>query len=378
MLLIECDGKALFEAAGIPVPEGVVVTDGTVPPLPGDGPWLVKAQVPAGGRGKAGGVVFCATPHAVEQALARLLGRPLLGHVVRACLVERAARGSEAYLSLMADPAEGAVRLSFSDRGGVDVEATAREGGAFLTEVCAATPEAVDAAIERLAAGLAPQGAAGLRAVAPALARLFFTHELLLAEINPLFLDADGPCAGDAKVVADVNALARQPQIRGIVDARPAIYQDVWRKLHEGFDFIDLDPDGTIGLVTTGAGLSMMLIDELTARGGRPLNFCDLRTGQMRGRPDRLVRVLDWLAAKPGLKVLFVNIFVGITDLAEFARLLTEALAQFSRPDIPVVARLVGSGEAGARAHLAAIRPDLVTYADLDQALQHVIAVSRS
>ena len=377
MLLIECDGKALFEASGIPVPEGVVVTGGERPPLPGEGPWLVKAQVPAGGRGKAGGVVFCATPQDVDRALTHLIGRALLGHVVQACLVEQAARGREAYLSLMVDPAEGAARLSFSDQGGVDVEAAAREGGALLTEVCAAEREAVGDAIERLAARLGAQSAAGLRAVAPALADLFFSRELLLAEINPLFLADGRPCAGDAKVVVDANAIGRQPEIRRLVEARPAVYPDMWRKLNEGFDFIDLDPEGTIGLVTTGAGLSMMLIDELTARGGRPLNFCDLRTGQMRGRPDRLIRVLDWLAAKPGLKVLFVNIFAGITDLSEFARLLTQALAQFPRPDIPVVARLVGSGETAARAHLAAVRPDLAAYADLDQALAHVIAVSR-
>lgn len=377
MLLIECDGKALFEASGIPIPEGTVVTGGARPALPGGGPWLVKAQVPAGGRGKAGGVVFCATPQEVDQALARLLGQPLLGHVVHACLVEQAASGAEAYLSLMVDPAVGAARLSFSDTGGMDVEAAARNAGALLTEVCAADPEAVGQAIDRLATRLEPQSAAALRTVAPALAELFFARELLLAEINPLFLDAGRAVAGDAKVVVDANAISRQSEIRRFVEARPEVYPDVWRKMNEGFDFIDLDPDGAIGLVTTGAGLSMMLIDELTARGGRPLNFCDLRTGQMRGRPDRLIRVLDWLAAKPGLKVLFVNIFAGITDLSEFARLLTEALARFPRPDIPVVARLVGPGEAAARAHLAAVRPDLATYADLDQALQHVIAVSR-
>ena len=88
---------------------------------------------------------------------------------------------------------------------------------------------------------------------------------------------------------------------------------------------------GEIGLVTTGAGLSMMLIDELTARGGKPLNFCDIRTGQMRGSPARLQRVLEWITSRPSLRVVLVNIFAGITDLAEFATLLATAIEQHAR-----------------------------------------------
>ena len=81
---------------------------------------------------------------------------------------------------------------------------------------------------------------------------------------------------------------------------------------------MELDPEGEIGLVTTGAGLSMMLIDELAARGMKPLNFCDIRTGQMRGSPARLMRVLEWITARPSLRAVLVNVFAGITDLAEF------------------------------------------------------------
>ena len=138
--------------------------------------------------------------------------------------------------------------------------------------------------------------------------------------------------AGDAKVVVDLNAVQRQPRISAMIAARPDIYADANRKLREGFDYVELDPDGEIGLVTTGAGLSMMLIDELTARGGKPLNFCDIRTGQMRGSPARLQRVLEWIAARPSLRVVLVNIFAGITDLAEFATLLATAIEQTPEP----------------------------------------------
>src|SRR5215813_5073647 len=103
MLLIESDGKALFQGAGIRVPEGVVVTAGaSVPALAGAGPWIVKAQVPVGGRGKAGGVVRCDDLAAVQTAVQRLNGSRIKGHEVRSCLVETAMRGSdEYYLSLM-------------------------------------------------------------------------------------------------------------------------------------------------------------------------------------------------------------------------------------------------------------------------------------
>ena len=123
MLLVEADGKALLRAAGIAVPAGVVVSSGEVASLPGAGPWMVKAQVPAGGRGKAGGVARCGDAAEVGAALARQFGLRLKGHAVRACLVEAAAVGEERYLALMLDPARHGVRVLHAVAGGVDVEA---------------------------------------------------------------------------------------------------------------------------------------------------------------------------------------------------------------------------------------------------------------
>src|SRR5690606_8091492 len=110
----------------------------------------------------------------------------------------------------------------------------------------------------------------------------------------------------------------------------------------EDFDYIELDPEGEIGLITTGAGLSMMLIDELVAQGARPVNFADVRTGQMRGDPSRLLLMMDWLQTAPGLRVVLINIFAGITDLEEFAQTLLKALALRPDWDTPIVARLIG------------------------------------
>ena len=167
-----------------------------------------------------------------------------------------------------------------------------------------------------------------------------------MAEIKPLFVSPVGCEAVDAKIVVDLSAVERQPRLAALIEARPNTYADANRKLTEGFDYVELDPAGEIGLVTTGAGLSMMLIDELTARGMKPLNFCDIRTGQMRGRPARAVRVLEWITSRPSLRAILVSVFAGITDLAEFGGLLATAMEQTPSLRVPVIARLVGGGAA--------------------------------
>jgi succinyl-CoA synthetase beta subunit len=136
-----------------------------------------------------------------------------------------------------------------------------------------------------------------------------------------------------------------------------------------------VDPEGTIGLLTTGAGLSMMLIDELRAAGMKPYNFLDIRTGGLRGETTRLTQVLTWIGAGKNVKVLLVNIFAGITDLGEFARLLVEAIAAVPRLKVPVVARLVGNGLPAAREVLAAA--GIALHTDLDEALAAVRAELR-
>ena len=144
----------------------------------------------------------------------------------------------------------------------------------------------------------------------------------------------------------------------------------------EGFDYVELDPAGEIGLVTTGAGLSMMLIDELTARGMKPLNFCDIRTGQMRGSPARAIRVLEWITSRPSLRAILVSVFAGITDLAEFGGLLATAIEQTPSLRVPVIARLVGRGAPEAKRILAERHPDMLVTEDLEEALDAVARVA--
>jgi len=128
-----------------------------------------------------------------------------------------------------------------------------------------------------------------------------------------------------------------------------------------------VDIDGEIGLLTTGAGLSMMLIDELRAMGLKPFNFLDIRTGGLRGETRRLTQVLQWIGHGKKVKVLLVNIFAGITDLGEFSQLLVKALGT-ANLKTPVVARLVGTNLSAARDTLAAA--GIILHTDLDAALE--------
>ncbi len=360
MLLIEADGKALLAQHGIAVPDAVLVTDTAIGDLPGEGPWLVKAQVPVGGRGKAGGVLRCETPQDVAAAVQRMLGHQLKGHEVGACLIEQAVTGEECYLAVMVDAASYRLRVVYSAEGGVDIE----QSGTAHSRLCA--PDAAVAAAALASMNAEPVVAAlGLK-----LAELLLEHELALAEINPLFISAEGCIAGDAKLVVDLSATERQPAIAGLIAARPQTYADANRKLTEGFDYVEIDQHGEIGLLTTGAGLSMMLIDELAARGMKPLNFCDVRTGQMRGSPARVMRVLEWITSRPSLRAVLVSVFAGITDLAEFADLLATGIERTPQLRVPVVARLVGRGAAEARRILAQRQPGMLVTEDLEEALR--------
>ena len=370
MLLVEADGKALFAAHGIAVPAGIVVTDG-VPCLAGEGPWMVKAQVPVGGRGKAGGIVRCGSRAEVVAAVGGMLGSRLKGHAVDACLVEQMAVGQERYLAIMVDPASYGLRVIYSGQGGVEIE----QSGTAQGRLCPPHPGAVAEALAELIADEPAAWRGQVAAIGKALASMLLEQELALAEINPLFVSEAGCVAGDAKVVIDLNAVGRQPRIAALIAARPAIYIDAGRKIAEGFDYVELDPAGEIGLVTTGAGLSMMLIDELTARGARPLNFCDIRTGQMRGSPARLIRVLEWITSGPSLKVVLVNIFAGITDLGEFALLLAAAIQASPSLRVPMVARLVGRNAAEAQRILREAQPGMLVTEDLEEALVRVDAI---
>ncbi len=373
MFLLEHDAKELLAAYGVAVPAGTLIHDtkfdaAALPP----GPWVVKAQIAAGGRGKAGLIRTANTGSELESHLRELLGATHRGMTVRACRIETQITGvEEAYLSCMLDPVAAGVRVMMAARGGIDIEALAATPGAVRSATAAPELAALSEQATHLTSGFAPHLAHALGAAGRALARVFLAAELSLLEINPLFVRPDGGwTAGDARIVTDDGALYRQPRLRALLESRASAYPEAHRKQHYGCDFVVVDPDGEIGLLTTGAGLSMMLIDELRAAGLKPYNFLDVRTGGLRGDATRLIHVLNWIAEGGRVRVLLVNIFAGITDLGEFARLLTEAFARTPQLKVPVVARLVGNGLDAAREHLA--RHNIPVVTDLGAALDHV------
>jgi succinyl-CoA synthetase beta subunit len=240
----------------------------------------------------------------------------------------------------------------------------------ILSDLAPPDADALADCVDRLSQRLPPDLAPAARDAGRKLARAFVDLEAMLLEINPLFvLDGGHWIAGDAKLVTDDNALPRQKDLEALVTSRAAAYPDVLRKHEHGFDYVEVDPEGEIGLLTTGAGLSMMLIDELRAAGLKPFNFLDIRTGGLRGETRRLVQVLQWISRGPRVRVLLVNIFAGITDLGEFSRLLVTALGPAGLK-VPVVARLVGTNLASAREVLAAA--GVLLHTDLDAAIIEV------
>ena len=374
MYLLEHDAKELLYRYGVAVPKGLLIgREQTIQRLAvAEGPWMVKGQIAAGGRGKAGIIRKAATLQEITDLANTMLGSTVKGRTVEAVRVEQQVTGvEEAYVGLLLDAAAGGVRVILSAQGGMEVESLPPD--AIRSEVAAAETGALAACVGRLAVSFGGPRGKALRDAGERLARVFVESEAMLIEINPLFVYPDGRwIAGDAKFVTDDNALARQPDQRALLERRAPAYPEAALKHDHGFDYVVVDPQGEIGLLTTGAGLSMMLIDEMRAAGLKPYNFLDVRTGGLRGETTRLVKVLEWIGRGPRVRVLLINIFAGITDLGEFASLLVAALAAVPDLKVPAVARLVGNGLPAAREVLA--QAGIVLHTDLDEALTSVRA----
>ena len=369
MYLLEHDAKELLAHHGVPTPAGKLLTDAEGVDLP-PGPWIVKGQIAAGGRGKAG-IIRRATTHEEVAAHTRsMLGRVVKGKRIESVRVEQqVSHAQEAYFGLLLDAAAGGVRVIVSESGGMDIEALPHEQ--IRSATVAPAGEAIVACVDRLVEGMPGATATALRAAAAQLASVFLEREATLIEVNPLFVKPDGTwVAGDAKIVTDDNALDRQPWLLALARERHVVYPEVALKLEHGFDYVVVDPEGEIGLLTTGAGLSMMLIDELRAAGLKPFNFLDIRTGGLRGETTRLVKVLQWIGTAPRVRVVLINMFGGITDMGEFAKLLLEAMAEAPALKVPVVVRLAGNGLDEAREVLSAAGIPL--HMDLDAAVAEV------
>jgi succinyl-CoA synthetase beta subunit len=374
VLLLEHDAKELARGWGVPVPPGVFVDSRSVESLSltGQSGWVVKAQVGVGGRGKAGGVGFADSVSDVADFVRANADHLIKGHKIAGFRVEQKVDFvREVYLAFMVDAAERGVRVLLSADGGMDVE---EHAGAMLTAISPPDEASLVAAASSLLTGLPADLQAPLKAAIAVLARMFIDFDATLLEINPLFILADGSwIAGDMKLGIDESAFPRQPELERIVRARPEAYRESVFKLDHDFDYVGIDAHGQVGLLTTGAGLSMMLIDEMLQAGRRPYNFCDVRTGQLRGRPERLIEVLRQFTQGPDISVVLVNVFAGITDLGEFSQLLLEALDAVPEIKVPVVARLIGNNFEAARLRIEQSGRPITVEMDLDKALKLAI-----
>ncbi|MDH5748415.1 MAG: hypothetical protein OEY85_03800 [Rhodospirillales bacterium] len=374
MLLLEHDAKTLLAEHGIPVPDGFIVKKGAPVPEPScPPPWMVKAQVPVGGRGKSGAIKKVVALSGLSTTVAHVLELRVRSFKVDECLIEQAiADAEEYYVSLSIDPNRCGVAVILSSEGGVDIEAQPKDK--LAVGFAPLSLESLQEEIRRLAVTLPASTRETIGDAAEKLARVFMSSDLALLEINPLLSLPDGTwIAGDAKIIFDENALSRQPFMENLLAARDTAYPaDSFKHTH-GFDFIVLDPAGEVGLITTGAGLTMKVIDELNAENVTPFNFCDIRSGMMRGDPARLKLVLSQISEGPQVKAILVNIFAGITNLGEFAQLLIEAVRTADGPRVPFVTRLIGNAaEDAARILHESDLPFLVEN-DLDAAIAKVV-----
>jgi succinyl-CoA synthetase beta subunit len=379
MMLLEHHAKELLAEVGVAIPDGILVTtaNSSRAAITLQLPYMAKAQVPVGGRGKAGGILKVKTEAESQPIIEKILRMSIRNHPVRSCRLEAMVDYvSEAYLSLALDADRGTIEILVAAEGGVEIES--EEMRAKLLQASAVPdPEAAKVALETLIPSLPEALRSPIREAATRLIPLFFEKEALLIEINPLFITRDGGwIAGDAKVLTDDNALQRQPGMRALIERHPDLYPEAALKLAQGFDFVKLDGQGDIGLVTTGAGLSMQLVDEIVQRGHRPFNFCDIRTGGFKGDPSRLIQVLKWVASGPNVRSVLMNFFAGNTNLAELMPLILQALQAVPEIRQPITLRMTGNGLEAARKILAESGNPIHVETDLERAVDRALAAA--
>ncbi|MDA8064859.1 MAG: succinate--CoA ligase subunit beta [Thermaerobacter sp.] len=366
MKLFEHQAKELFRREGIGVPRGAQVRtpQGAAGVAYRLGPVAVKAQILAGGRGKAGGVRFAATPREAAAAARELLGRRIHDLPVELLRVERRLTvDRELYLGLFLDRSRGEVLLLASARGGVGVEEAA--AGDFRERRLAVGARVEPFQGRELARELGLTGGAVRRLgeVVAALARVFNRCDAVLAEVNPLVVSGEELVAADARMEVDDAALYRHPEMARNEEASPR--EAALRAA--GMTLVELE--GDIAVLANGAGMAMATLDALEALGGRPANFLDLGGGT---GEEPTARALEALAAL-GPRVILINIFAGITRCDEVARAVLRVRERPGLP-MPLVVRLVGTRQAEAAAILG--QAGVVSGTDLEEAVRRAVALA--
>jgi succinyl-CoA synthetase beta subunit len=371
--LHEYQAREILRRHGIPMPEAAVAStpdEARAAATRLGGAVVVKAQVHAGGRGKAGGVKLAKDPAEAAAHAQRILGMSIKGLTVRKVLIAPAAQiASESYVGVIVDRASQRPVLMVSPAGGIDIE-----------EVAAKTPEKIFKLPIDPRYGLLPHQGLGLglklypvlaqaRAAADIMQKLVsacYTVGASLAEINPLVTTPDGAVlALDAKVVVDDNELDRHPDIAALRDPEAEAPSEVAAR-EAGLTFIKLD--GDVGCCVNGAGLAMATMDLVKYYGGAPANFLDIGGSS---NPQKVVNALQIITADPSVKAILFNIFGGITRCDDVANGIVQATSQFPLK-VPMVIRLTGTNEQEAVAILTKAGYSALT--DMDEAVRQAVA----
>jgi len=342
MMLYEHAAKEIFSRYSIPVPESNIITNandaGAIARKLGK--VVIKAQVTAGGRGKAGGILTAETPEDAVEDARRILGMSIKGLPVKKVLVEEYKKpDKEMYLGITIDRKARRPIIMASTEGGVDIEETARSHPEkiFRTHINPLTG-VHDYQARRIAYSLDKENSALVTDIVKKLYRVFTDYDCTLAEINPLAQTGSAVFALDAKVTIDDNALFRQD-----VPVEEEDTLSATAKKH-GMSYVALE--GDIGCIVNGAGLAMATLDMIKQYGGEPANFMDVRAGASEEQVKTALRIVS---SNKNVKIILINIFGGLTKCDEVARAIIDVSSEIK---VPFVVRLAGTNEKEGRAML--------------------------
>ena len=352
MKIHEYQAHALFAEFGIPTPGGRVAADAATAVQVAQElglPVVLKAQVHSGGRGKAGGVKLITTAAELQPAAEKILGLTINGLPVRKLFVCPAITvASESYLSLLIDRGQATLTFIGCADGGVEIEETAKTSPEKILRLAVRVTEARHLSREtcRPFAQLLFRDAGQAEAaidIMLGMAKLFLARDCSLVEINPLVVDGRGKVlALDGKIQFDDNALFRHEETEQLRDMDAEDREELEAKA-AGLSFVRLE--GNIGCMVNGAGLAMATMDIIKYFGGKPANFLDVGGSS---NPNKIVDAFRMILRDKQVKIIFINIFGGITRCDDVARGILAARAQLTI-DVPIIIRLVGTNEAQAR-----------------------------
>lgn len=385
MKIHEYQAKQLFREFGVPVPKGFMAEDAAQARTYADQlgyPCVIKAQVHAGGRGKAGGVKLAKTSDEAQQHAQSILGMKLVsrqtgpeGKIVNKILVEQGLNiATELYLAIIVDREQEMPVIIASSEGGMEIEEVARENPQLIFKAYIHPVTGLSGFHSRQLAfklGLNKGQQKKFAKLLSNLYRLFMEKDASLVEINPLIVTADDEViALDAKVNFDDNGLPRHPELAELRDISEEEPLEVEASKHD-LNYIKLD--GNIGCMVNGAGLAMATMDIIKYYGGEPANFLDVGGGTSVERVREAFRIL---LSDQNVRAVFVNIFGGIVRTDLVANGIVKAIEGMD-VGVPIVIRLVGTNEEEGRRIIEESGMNFVTEISLPAAAQKAVELAK-